>query len=341
MRFGLGPLTIEAVEGTKKHVDVYEEALEQATTAEWWGFDSVWAHEHHFTADSFNSSASVVGAAIAQRTEFVRVGVMPVLGLVNALYVAEEVACIDNISAGRTMVAAQVPSDEVARGWGGSGSLERIADDVEVLKKSWGPNPFSHKSAFHTIPMENDVHVQARGIDKISVQPKPAQLDMPLWLSGGEVAADLARQLDLPYFGPAHHTLDELRPFYEGRPDNDKTIVPLSRDVFIARTTEQAYELAAPSIERLYRSLARTGAIENATSFDELVRDRIVIGDPDTCIEQLYRYQNELGVNYVVARIAYHEMHHGETAKAIQLFGQAVVPEFRMFGLPDEIRRVV
>ena len=72
-----------------------------------------------------------------------------------------------------------------------------------------------------------------------------------------------------------------------------------------------------------------------------MVKDRFVIGNPDTCIEQLYRYQNELGVNYVVARLAYHDMHPGETAKAIQLFGQGVVPEFRMFGMPDEIRKVV
>lgn len=341
MRFGLGPLTIEPIGGFKKHADVYEEALEQATTAEWWGFDSVWADEHHFTADSFNSSSTVVGAALAYRTEYLRVGVMPVLGLVNAIYVAEEVACIDNISAGRTIVAAQVPNEEVARGWGGDGSLERVLDDIEVMRKSWGPSPFQHKSQFHTVPMENPVHLQAAGLDKISVQPKPAQLEMPLWICGGQVAAEAARQTGLPYLAPSHLTVDEVRAGYEGRAQSHQNIVPLARDVFIGRTHELAHQLAAPYIEDLYRKLARAGIVEPSTSFDSIVRDRIVIGDADECIEQLYRYQNELGVNYVVARLAYHGMHHGETAKAIQLFGQAVVPEFRMFGLPDEIRKVV
>lgn len=341
MRFGLGPLTIEPVGGHKKHVDVYEEALEQATTAEWWGFDSVWADEHHFTPDSFNSSSAVVSAGMAQRTEYLRVGVMPVLGLVNAMYVAEEVACIDNISAGRAMVAAQVPNDDVAHGWGGANGLDRILDDIEVMRKSWGPNPFRHKSPFHTIPMENPVHVQAAGLDRISVQPKPAQLEMPLWLSGGGVAAEAARQAGLPYLAPSHLTLDELRPGYEGRAQSHQNLVPLARDVFIGRTHEQAHELAAPHIEVLYRKLANAGIVRSSASFEEIVRDRIVIGDAEECIEQLYRYQNELGVNYVIARLAYHGMHHGETAKAIQLFGQAVVPEFRMFGLPDEIRKVV
>lgn len=340
MRFGLGPLTIESVGSRKNQVDVYEEALEQAVTAEWWGFDSVWAGERHFTPDSLNSSSSVVGAALAQRTEFMRVGVMPVLGLVNAMYVAEEVACIDNIGAGRTIVAAQVPTPSEARGWRGAASRDRMIDDIEVLRKSWAPNPFAHHSEFHTIPMGNDVHVQARGLDLISVQPKPAQLEMPLWISGEATAADVAREVGIPYFAPAHLALPELRGLYEGTrvPGH---VVPLAREVFIAPTTERAHELAADAVAGLYRRFERAGIVEEWESFEDLARDRFVIGDPDACIEQLYRYQNELGVDYVVARIAYSEVHHGETAKAIQLFGQAVVPEFRMYGLPDEIRKVV
>jgi len=341
MRFGLGPLTIEPA-GGKNHVDVYEEALEQAVIAEWWGFDSVWVGEHNFTPDSFNSSSSVIAAAVAQRTTFVRVGMMPTLGLVNAMYVAEEAACVDNISNGRVIVAGQVASDAVARGWGGQNSVERIVDDVAVLRASWGPNPFSHHSDFHTIPGEIDVHVQARGLDRISVQPKPAQLEMPLWISGGATAAQVARELNVPFFAPAHFTLDELRPFYAGRDSSDNgQIVPIARDVFIAPTTEQAYELAGPAIAELYASLSRAGVLDHNEDFDKLVAGRFIIGDPDVCITSLYEYQNELNANYVVARLAYHAMHAGETSKAIQLFGQAVVPEFRMFGLPEEIRRVV
>ena len=88
MRFGLGPLSIEKV-SNKTHVDVYEDALEQSVAAEWWGFDSVWVDEKNFSSSSFNSSASVIAAAIAQRTEFVRIGMMPLMGLVNAIYLAE------------------------------------------------------------------------------------------------------------------------------------------------------------------------------------------------------------------------------------------------------------
>jgi alkanesulfonate monooxygenase SsuD/methylene tetrahydromethanopterin reductase-like flavin-dependent oxidoreductase (luciferase family) len=341
MRFGLGPLTIEAAVG-KNHVDVYEEALEQAVIAEWWGFDSVWLDERNFTgAAAFNSSSAVLAAAVAQRTSYVRVGMMPILGLVNAMYVAEEVACVDNISGGRVIVAGQVPSNEVARGWGGDNSVARIRDDLAVLRKAWGPNPFNHHSDYHTIPGELEAHTVAAGLHSISVQPKPAQLDVPLWLVGGDTASSVAAAEGVPYFGPAHLSIDDLRPSYVGLSPRPGEIVPLARDVFIAPTREEAFELARPAIDALYRSFADSGQISSYTSFDDFTSNRFIIGEPDSCIEQIYRYQKELGVNYLVARLAYHGMHAGQTAKAIQLFGQGVVPEFRMYGLPEEIRKVV
>lgn len=358
MRFGLGPMTMESVQGWRcsgcrkpergccgrKQVDIYEEVLEHGVTAEWWGFDSVWVDERHFTPDSFNSSAAVVAAGLSQRTDYVRIGMMPVLGLVNSIYVAEEVACIDNINAGRTIVAGQVPNDETVRGWAGSGasnSVERIMDDIAVMRKSWGPNPFSHHTEFHNIPMNNEIHIEARGIDRISVQPKPAQLEMPLWMTGGADAAEVARSASLPFMAPAHLSVEQLRPLYEGLNPTFEHIVPLIRDVFIAPTTEEAQRLAGGAIRDLYNAQMRAGLDLTSADFDKLVKDTIIIGDPDECIKRLYVYERELGVNYTVARLVYHNMHPGDSARAIQLFGQGVVPEFRMYDLPEQIRKVM
>lgn len=334
MRFGLGPLTIDQSYTDKKLTDIYEEALEHSAVAEWWGLDSVWADERYFTSSNANSSSTVLGAALAQRTRFVRVGMVTTLGLVNPLYVAEEVACIDNIGTGRSIVTARVPTAGECRAWNVERSIDRVADDIAILRKAWGANPFNHSSAFHKIPMENPIHVEARGLDRISVQPKPAQLELPLWLTGDVEAARLADELGVPFVGPAGYSLAELRPMYQSR--RRRTLVtPLIREVFIAETDEQAYELAAEPVSALYRSYTESSA---AGRFEDLVADRFVMGSPETCIRQLYRYQEELGVDYVIARLCYHSMHHAETVAAIQLFGQGVVPEFRMFGLPEEIR---
>lgn len=214
-------------------------------------------------------------------------------------------------------------------------------DDIAVMRKSWGPNPFSHHTEFHNIPMNNEIHIEARGIDRISVQPKPAQLEMPLWMTGGADAAEVARNASLPFMAPAHLSVEQLRPLYEGLNPTFEHIVPLIRDVFIAPTTEEAQRLAGGAIRDLYNAQMRAGLDLTSADFDKLVKDTIIIGDPDECIKRLYVYERELGVNYTVARLVYHNMHPGDSARAIQLFGQGVVPEFRMYDLPEQIRKVM
>jgi len=334
MRFGLGPLTIDPANG-KKHVDVYEEALEQAEFAENWGFDSVWVGEEYFSARHQNASSSVISAAVAQRTQFARVGMMPMLGLSHAIHLAEEAACIDNLANGRVIVAAQAPSRAAADGWKLSveGSRERMIDDLRVMALAWSPGSFSYQSEHYTIPGRNPIHVEAHDYLEISVQPKPAQLDMPLWTFGGEDAAAVAAEAGLTFCAAPWLSLDEARPLYRPR-EGLTAAVPIAREVFVAPTREQARSLVEPALTELYRDLDVPGLPQD---FAELARDRFIIGDPDECIAQIHRCKDELGVNYMIARLVYSGMPHAESIEAIQLFGTTVVPAFRMYGLAQEI----
>ncbi len=54
--------------------DLYREYLEEAVLAEKLGFDNVWASEHHFSDDAWNPSPITFLAAVAARTERVRIG---------------------------------------------------------------------------------------------------------------------------------------------------------------------------------------------------------------------------------------------------------------------------
>lgn len=337
MRFGLGPLTIEPANG-KQHVDVYEEALEQAEFAENWGFDSVWVGEEHFSSQHLNPSSSVVGAAVAQRTSYARVGIMPTLGLSHAIHAAEEAACIDNLANGRVIVAVQPPPPPAAAGWGLStdGVRARVLDDLRVMSLSWAPGSFSYQSDHYTIPGRNPVHVEAHDYHEISVQPKPAQLDMPVWTFGGADAAEIAADAGITFCAAPWLSLDEARPLYERR-DGLAGTVPIAREVFIAPTGEEARALAEPLIGGLYAAYRERGGHDLPEDFAELARDRFIIGDPDECIEQIERCNAELGVNYMIVRLVYSGLPHGDSVEAIQLFGTRVVPAFRMYGLAPEI----
>ena len=91
--------------------DLYRDHLEEAVLAEELGFDSVWASEHHFSPDAWNPSPFVFLAAVAARTERVRLGTyVLLLPLHNPVRVAEDVAVLDNISRGRVDLAVGVGS---------------------------------------------------------------------------------------------------------------------------------------------------------------------------------------------------------------------------------------
>src|SRR5271167_2202727 len=54
--------------------DLYRDHLEEAVLAEELGFDNVWASEHHFAEDAWNPSPITFLAAVAARTQRVRIG---------------------------------------------------------------------------------------------------------------------------------------------------------------------------------------------------------------------------------------------------------------------------
>ena len=56
--------------------DAYRQFFEQGVLAEELGFDEVWLSEHHFARDAWNPSQFLVLAALAQRTQLIRLGTM-------------------------------------------------------------------------------------------------------------------------------------------------------------------------------------------------------------------------------------------------------------------------
>jgi alkanesulfonate monooxygenase SsuD/methylene tetrahydromethanopterin reductase-like flavin-dependent oxidoreductase (luciferase family) len=87
---------------TRPFNDVYRDELDLIADAEELGFDTIWLTEHHFADDGYSPSIIPLAAAIAARTERVRIGFnLPLLPLHNAIRVAEDIATLDVLSGGR------------------------------------------------------------------------------------------------------------------------------------------------------------------------------------------------------------------------------------------------
>ncbi len=80
----------------------YRSHLDLIVESERMGFDEAWLTEHHFIDDRYSPSLLPIGAAIAARTQRIRIGTfLLLLSLHNPVRVAEDTATLDLISGER------------------------------------------------------------------------------------------------------------------------------------------------------------------------------------------------------------------------------------------------
>ena len=124
-------------------------------------------------AGSGNPLTSITAAVYASTaTEFVRVVVRVGLGLEHPVTIAEELSILDNVNNGRTVVLVDT----------GELDEEAAADEVAVLREALASRPIQHEGPRWKVPA--GLPANAAAPRSISVTPKPAQLEIPFWLTG-------------------------------------------------------------------------------------------------------------------------------------------------------------
>jgi alkanesulfonate monooxygenase SsuD/methylene tetrahydromethanopterin reductase-like flavin-dependent oxidoreductase (luciferase family) len=66
-----------------------------------------------------------------------------------------------------------------------------------------------------------------------------------------------------------------------------------------------------------------------AVPFEELVRDRFIIGTPEECRNELERYHQVLGMNNFLLRLQWPGMPQKQVLSQIELLGQHVLPALK------------
>src|SRR5579864_3428239 len=133
---------------------LYRDHLEEAVLAEELGFDCVWASEHHFSPDAWNPSPFTFLAAVAARTDRVRLGTyVLLLPLHNPVRIAEDVAVLDNISGGRVDLGVGVgsaPGEFHSLGIPIEGRLGRTFEALRIIERCFAGETFSHAGKYFT-----------------------------------------------------------------------------------------------------------------------------------------------------------------------------------------------
>jgi alkanesulfonate monooxygenase SsuD/methylene tetrahydromethanopterin reductase-like flavin-dependent oxidoreductase (luciferase family) len=143
------------------------------------GFDECMLSEHHGTEDGYLPSPLVYAAAVAGRTENMRIRISAlVLPLHDPLRVAEDAAVLDHLSTGRfdlvVVAGFRGPEfDQFARSLKTRGKA--LEEGVEVLRKAWTGEAFDYQGR------------------TVRVTPRPWQTQGPAILLGGASATAAKR----------------------------------------------------------------------------------------------------------------------------------------------------
>ncbi|HEX9786884.1 MAG TPA: LLM class flavin-dependent oxidoreductase [Candidatus Binatia bacterium] len=324
MKIGLSPLQGQAS---------FEETLWECERAEAAGFDSIWLGEHH--NNPILHPAPLIGlAAIASRTRRIQLGTgVLLLPLHHPMMVAEEGAMVDTISGGRVILgigAGYAPEEFAAFGYSLKERGGRLEESAALLHRLWTEENVTHRGKYYRL-------------DNATVAPRPVQKPRPpIWFGAwAEPAIRRAARLGDAWFVGPSADLNEIAPCAElyrqacsetGKGEGE---VALFRYVFVASGTKEAMSTAGASFinafERMYFRWPHpvVKRPQGQLTIERLAENRIILGDPKTCVDEIKRFRRELNVKHLVCRFSVPGIPRQACQMSLDLFTREVMPALR------------
>jgi alkanesulfonate monooxygenase SsuD/methylene tetrahydromethanopterin reductase-like flavin-dependent oxidoreductase (luciferase family) len=329
----------------------FANSFAQIDAAERWGLDAMWLAELHFAPErSVLASPMILASAIATRTKRMKIGTaVQVLPLCHPLRLAEEVATVDQLSEGRLIFG--VGRSGFAHTYRTYGveyaeSRERFAETLHIVKRAFTEERFSHQGKYFAY-------------ENVRLSPKPFQTPWPeirVAAASPDTYTEVAA-LGHPIFVAARTgDLSELAPLVKtyrdawkeaGHPGKGEVFLRVP--VYVADTEEAAREEPRESVmhllryvgERLAASATASGAraIENRAArgqknltidYDEVLRERMIVGTPARVVDRLEEVREVLGLDGILAELNPGSLiPHERVLKALQLLCHEVMPRFK------------
>lgn len=328
MKFGIVP-----AHGPK----YLDDAIAQVKLCEDLGIDSVWIEEHH--ADGPYWPTPTLGiAALAPYTSHVLLGTdILVLPLHDPVHVAEQFAVLDVITQGRMVLAVALGDSPTEFNMFRVKASRRGAafeEQIRVIRALWTGKKISFSGdAYQYRDVELPVvPVQANGVPIWIGGWGPMQLERAVrlgdaWMPGpvGDLPGVVERQRH--YFKLLEETGED--PLSRER--------PLTRDVVVATSNEEAWEMAEKDILPAYQrdyldSDHPLVGMESGTHYAglrELAKDRLIIGDPGRVIEETIRCVRATQTNHLIFRLKLPGFSPPAITQMVRLLGREVVPALR------------
>jgi alkanesulfonate monooxygenase SsuD/methylene tetrahydromethanopterin reductase-like flavin-dependent oxidoreductase (luciferase family) len=299
------------------------------------GFSTLHITEHHFTPLGLAPSPLIFYAAASRITKHIRFAPLVLIAtLYNPLRLASEICMLDHLTNGRL---------EIGTGRGVSG--------VELgffnLKESEAPAVYGEAMQVLMAALTQDTvdfHGKYFDFTNVPIELKPLQQPHPpLWYAtnSAESAARAGRQnmnmVNLLGAADARAIVTAFKDSWSAAHAGKGMTMPksgIARNLYVAETDQKAKERGMFGSKGFYESLVYLWRKYNATamSLEEVLRAAeatLIAGTPATVRARIEEELTVSGANYFVARFAYGNLTHEESARSLELFTSEVMPHFQ------------
>ncbi|GAC1657418.1 MAG: LLM class flavin-dependent oxidoreductase [Candidatus Dormibacteraceae bacterium] len=286
----------------------------------------------HFLASPFEMLQPLpLLARLAPETGRMRLHTTLLLPLANPVELAELTATVDVITGGRLIISAGRGYRDVeydAFGVARADATSRMVETVECLRGLWSGSEFSYQGRFHRL-------------ERVTIGILPVQRPHPeLWIAANADAAIVrAARLGVPWNINPHAdlaTVERQVGLYRaaaGAAGHDPSVpLPMGRELYCAPTRAQAEAEAGQYLHDKYQAYSAWGQDRElpggqsfATGFEELARNRFVIGSPEDCLTELSRFAG-LGIGSCHLRMNWPGMPAELSLRSLELFAKEVLP---------------
>jgi alkanesulfonate monooxygenase SsuD/methylene tetrahydromethanopterin reductase-like flavin-dependent oxidoreductase (luciferase family) len=354
MRFGW--LTLALSPSPEEDAARIDQQIEQVCYAEALGFGDVWLTEHYFTGESVYNDALLFAAAIAMRTERIRIGFAVLqMPFHHPVRLAVQLSLLDNLSRGRIDVGigkGTVFNEYEFIGYGlrSADSRERLEEAQDIFTRLFRETPLTYKGKYFNL------HVP-------ELRPRPVQMPgPPLWRSviSPSSFTDCGR-LGIPILTSRlpvdriaeRWTLYEAGLIEGGHDEATRTRLleqsALWRNVYVAESDAQAEdELSSLLLETRHHMMhIRTDlnpadfnidpvmlnpwtnpAVSDAEALPFILATGSIFGSPKRVREQVAELR-DVGVRHLLCQTGFGDMSHAQNMASMRRFGEEVMPAFR------------
>lgn len=333
MKFGVSLLGLAQQPRNEDMAARFEELLTWVHAARDEGFDYVTTGQHFLSAPFQQLQPVPMLARLIPETGTMRLVSSLVTPLHNPVEIAETWGSLDVISGGRvTLSFALGYRDEEYAAFGvrPGTRVRRQREVIETLLALWTQDEVSADALAFTL-------------DRQAVTLRPLQRPHPpIWVAANaDVAIARAARWGLPWNINPHaryETVARQVAHYREHAQaagHPASTFPMAREMFCAQSHEEAVAAAEPFLASKYSAYdtwgqdkALPGEDDFQVPFDELARDRFVLGDPDECAREIERYR-DLGVDRLHLRMNWPGMPLEVALEGLRLFAREVAPRFR------------